>query len=132
MTDLVLRLLYGAIVISSGFLIGSMSRLATREMRRIGVHDGLRSVYFWLAANLAVSSAGLVIICGIRVWDAFHGGVAGSEWGFIIALGFGLLLLSKVGFTWAGTLEMKHGVAIWRSYLLSLIGWVVFVLLWTY
>jgi hypothetical protein len=56
MTDLLLRILYGAIVISSGFLIGSMSRLAVREFRRVGAHDGLRSIYFWLAANLALTS----------------------------------------------------------------------------
>lgn len=127
MTDLLLRLLYGAIVIASGFLIGSMTRLALREMQKIGLKAGVRSIYFWLAANLAMSSFALVLICGVRTYNSFHGDVAGETWGWGLVIGFALLLLSKVGFTWAGTLGMKHGRAIWWSLIATLTFWTAFV-----
>lgn len=131
MTDFALRWLYGAIVISSGFLVGSMSRLALRELRAIGLYEGIRSIYVWLAANMACESIALFLICGIRLWDAFHGEVAGADWGVAIVTGFGILFVMKLGFTWVGTMRLEHGTAIWRGYVLSLAGWTGFVAWWT-
>lgn len=128
MTDILLRLIYGGIVISSGFLICSMGRLAAREFSHIGGYAALRSIYFWLAANLAMTSAALVIICGIRTLDAFHGDPANSPgaWSWPLVVGFGLLLMSKAGFNWAGTQTMPHGRAVWWSFIASMIAWLVF------
>lgn len=131
MSPFLLRWLYGAIVISSGFLVGSMSRLALREMVKIGLHEGVRSIYVWLAANMACESIALLLICGLRLWDAFHGEVAGADWGWPIVLGFSILFLMKLGFTWAGTARLHHGGAIWHGYVLSLIGWTAYVAWWT-
>lgn len=132
MTDLLLRLIYGGIVIASGFLICSMARLAGREYSRIGGYEAIRSIYFWLALNLAISSCALVIICGIRTLDAFHGvSGASSEWTVPLIVGFGLLLISKAGFNWAGTLGMPHGRAVWWSFVVSMVLWIVFGIAWT-
>lgn len=132
MTEHLLRFLYGAIVISSGFLVGSMGRLAIRELRRVGWHAAVRSVYFWLAANLALSSIALVGICGMRMYDGFHGVALGGSWGWALVIGFGLLLMSKMGFNWAGMIGMQHGKAMWRSLIASLVLWAIFVVAWTW
>lgn len=132
MTELLLRFLYGAIVIASGFLIGSMSRLAIRELRSVGGHAAVRSTYFWLSTNTAVQGVALTIICLLRTIDGFRGVSLGGSWGWALVFGFFLLLLCKIGFNWAGTLTLEHGKAIWRSFIASLVLWVIFVVAWTW
>jgi hypothetical protein len=129
-TALALLLLYGAIVISSAFLIGSMGRLAAKELGRVGGRAAVRSIYFWLALNLAVQGAALVVICGLRTVDAFRGIFAAGGWDGWMVLGFTLLLLSKMGFNWAGTLALRHGTVVWWGYIVTLAAWVAAILTW--
>lgn len=128
MTELILRFLYGAIVSSSGFLIGSMWRLALREFNALGVQLAMRSVYFWLSFSCASITLGLVLICGRRTIDSFHGIYAaggGARW--LLVVGFLFLLVGLTGFNWAGTLELRRGRRIWWMSIASLIAWAVFV-----
>jgi hypothetical protein len=128
MTGTILLWLYGGIVIASCFLIGSMGRLAAKEFAAVGPFRALRSTYFWLAANLCGQAVALSFICGIRTLDGLRGVDIEGSWPWGLIAGFALLFVSKIGFNWAGSLELKHGKAIWRSFLASLLLWLIFVL----
>lgn len=130
MTDLFLRYCYGGVVIASGLLIGSMGRLGLREIRAIGLMASFKSLYVWLAVLQVGMGASLILICGVRGIDSFHGKAAGSVLGPFLLTGFIGLLLCLIGFNWAATRQLKtNGKAIWWGSVISLVLWGIFVLI---
>lgn len=133
MTDFLLRFFYGGIIISGGFLVGSMGRLALREARTIGIRAAGSSVYFWLATFVFALGASLMMICMVRLILSFTIPTRASPvWQWLLIAGFLLLFLSNLGFNWAGMRTFTHGKRIWAGYVLSLIGWTIFLSVWTY
>jgi hypothetical protein len=127
MTETLLLMLYGGIVIASGFLVGSSGRLALVELVREGPRKALRSTFFWIAANLWAQAIALMIICFFRTVDGLRGVSLSGSWGWPLVLGFALLLASKIGFNWTATATLKHGRITWWSIMLSLFLWFAFV-----
>jgi hypothetical protein len=127
MTEKLLLMLYGAIVIASGFLIVSTAILAFKEYLRLGATAAARSTYFWFAVNVCVQALAITLICFIRTVQGLMGESISGPWSWWLVFGFGLLLVSKIGFNWAATTEMVHGRLTWWSIVASLILWGVFV-----
>lgn len=129
-TEMLLRFLYGAIVITAGFLIGSMFRLLRKEVREIGLLASLNSIYSAIAFYVFSSSVGHVIICGYRVVQSFHGVRTSASYAPALAFGFFMLLAGKVGFSWAGTRRLQHGRTIWWSLMVTMLTWAGVVAGW--
>lgn len=130
MTEDIILLLYGAIVIASAFLIGSMSKLAVKEFHTAGPLNAIGSTYFWLAAGHAGSAVALTGICAIRAYDGLRGDTLGGSSLFMawLLIGwFALLLVTKIGFNWVGTRDVKHGRLIWAAFVSSLVLWIIAV-----
>jgi hypothetical protein len=128
-TETLLLLLYGAIVIASAFVIGSMSFMAFRESTAEGPFRTLQSTYFWLAACVALASTALALICGFRTVDGLRGIALGGSWGWGLVVGFTMLFVAYLGFNWAGSRTVRHGRTIWRTLLVALFLWTAFVAL---
>lgn len=129
MTEHLLFFLYGAIIVSNGFLIGSMTRLSIRHLREHGVKKSFNSTYFWLAVNLSGTSVAVAIICAVRAFVSYHGQPSQEVVAPFLLVGFGLLWLFKIGFNWAGTRDLEHGATIWRSFLATIALWLVIVIM---
>lgn len=127
MTEPVLLFLYGAIVIASAFMIGSMVHLAIKEFHAQGPVNSARSTYFWLAIVAALDAGGLAYVCALRTFDGLNGVALGGSWGWALVVGFAVILGAKVGFNYAGTQDLKHGKLIWRSSLVAIGLWIVFL-----
>jgi len=124
--------LYGSIVIADGFLVQNMFLLAFRECRRTGARRCLSDNYFWLAMNMGAQSLFIGIICSARVINIVaYGEHTTGNAGWMLAVGFAGLLVTKLGFNWSASADRRRG-HIWQGVLLAFsVAWWVWVVGWS-
>lgn len=128
--DLVLRLLYGGIIIAGFFLVGAMLYLTVKELLRIGWRAAVRSLYFWLVMLIAGQAVAIAAICAMRLADSFAG--FETQWGWLLVAAFSLLMVTKIGFNYAGSMVVHNGKIIWRAFLAGIFLWSTIVIAtWT-
>ncbi len=86
----------------------------------------VRSSYVWLGATVLAQAVGLSVVCLVGIARAFMGYALGQVLPVPLMFGFGVILSTKLGFTWAATSQLRHGRMLWRLTWGGLVLWTFF------